>query len=110
MTISTAQIFRQGINAILSQQEGLSRTQAEIASGKRIQTPSDDPSGAAKILDIEEQIATAEQHLRNGEFALTELYLEEGAMTGAQNVLQRVRELMIQANNEIGRASCRERV
>ena len=108
MTISTAQIFRQGINAILSQQEGLSRTQAEIASGKRIQTPSDDPSGAAKILDIEEQIATAEQHLRNGEFALTELYLEEGAMTGAQNVLQRVRELMIQANNDSQSESTRQ--
>lgn len=108
MTISTTQIFRQGINAILSQQEGLSRTQAEIASGKRIQTPSDDPSGAVKILDIEEQIATAEQHLRNGEFARTELYLEEGAMTGAQNVLQRVRELMIQANNDTQSESTRQ--
>ena len=108
MTISTTQIFRQGINAILSQQEALSRTQAEIASGKRIQTPSDDPSGAVKILDIEEQIATAEQHLRNGEFARTELYLEEGAMTGAQNVLQRVRELMIQANNDTQSESTRQ--
>ena len=108
MTISTTQIFRQGINAILSQQEGLSRTQAEIASGKRIQTPSDDPSGAVKILDIEERIATAEQHLRNGLFARTELALEEGAMTGAQNVLQRVRELMIQANNDTQSESTRK--
>ena len=108
MTISTTQIFRQGINAILSQQEGLSRTQAEIASGKRIQTPSDDPSGAVKILDIDEQIATAEQHLNNSQFARTELSLEEGAMTGAQNVLQRVRELMIQANNDTQSESTRQ--
>lgn len=100
MTISTAQIFRQGINVILDQQEGLAHTQLQIASGKRIQTPSDDPSGAVKSIDIQEQIATAEQHLRNGQFARTELSLEEGAMTGAQNVLQRVRELMIQANND----------
>ena len=108
MTISTTQIFRQGINAILSQQEGLSRTQAEIASGKRIQTPSDDPSGAVKILDIDEQIATAEQHQNNSQFARTELSLEEGAMTGAQNVLQRVRELMIQANNDTQSESTRQ--
>ncbi len=100
MTISTTQIFRLGINAILDQQEGLARTQLQIASGKRIQTPSDDPSGAVKVIDIQEQIATAEQHLRNGQFARTELSLEEGAMTGAQNVIQRVRELMIQANND----------
>lgn len=100
MTISTTQIFRLGINAILDQQEGLARTQLQIASGKRIQTPSDDPSGAVKTIDIEEQIAAAEQYLRNGQFARTELSLEEGAITGAQNVLQRVRELMIQANND----------
>jgi flagellar hook-associated protein 3 FlgL len=108
MTISTTQIFRQGINTILDQQEGLSRTQLEIASGKRIQTPSDDPSGAVKVIDIQEQIATAEQHLRNGQFARTELSLEEGAMTGAQNVLQRVRELMIQANNDTQSESTRQ--
>ncbi|MBQ0720116.1 MAG: flagellar hook-associated protein FlgL [Gammaproteobacteria bacterium] len=108
MTISTTQIFRQGINAVLDQQEGLSRTQLEIASGKRIQTPSDDPSGAVKSIDIKEQIATAEQHLRNGDFARTELSLEEGAMTGAQNVLQRVRELMIQANNDTQSESTRQ--
>ena len=100
MTISTTQIFRLGINSILDQQEGLARTQLQIASGKRIQTPSDDPSGAVKVIDINEQIATAEQHLRNSQFARTELSLEEGAMTGAQNVIQRVRELIIQANND----------
>ena len=100
MTISTAQIFRQGVNAILEQQESLTRTQQQIASGKRIQRPSDDPSGAVKVIDIEEQIAVTDQHLRNDGFARTELFLEEGAMQGAVNVLQRVRELMIQANND----------
>ena len=100
MTISTTQIFRQGINAILEQQESLTRTQLQIASGKRIQTPSDDPSGAVKVIDIEEQVAVTDQYLRNDGFARTELFLEEGAMAGAVNVLQRVRELMIQANND----------
>ncbi|OUS16790.1 flagellar hook-associated protein 3 [Gammaproteobacteria bacterium 50_400_T64] len=100
MTISTAQIFRLGVNAILEQQESLTRTQQQIASGRRIQKPSDDPSGAVKVLDIEEQIAVTDQHLRNDGFARTELFLEEGAMQGAVNVLQRVRELMIQANND----------
>lgn len=110
MTISTMQIFRQGVNAILSQQEGLLRTQAEIASGKRIQTPSDDPSGAVKVLDIEEKIATAEQHLRNALVGRTELSLEENAMIGAQNVLQRIRELMIQANNDTQSESSRQSI
>lgn len=107
MTISSAQIFRQGIGSILEHQEGLARTQLQISSGKRILNPSDDPSGAVKTLDIQEQISTANQHLRNDQFARTELYLAEGAMTGAQNVLQRVRELMIQANNDTQSESTR---
>ncbi len=107
MTISTTQIFRLGINAILEQQEGLSRTQVQIASGKRIQTPSDDPSGAVKVIDIEEQIAITGQYLRNDSFARAELFLEEGTMAGSVNVLQRVRELMIQANNDTQSESTR---
>ncbi|OUS10616.1 flagellar hook-associated protein 3 [Gammaproteobacteria bacterium 54_18_T64] len=108
MTLSTSQIFRQGIGAVLAQQEGLARTQLEIASGKSILTPADDPSGAVRVIDIKEQIGTVEQYLENGAFARTELALEEGALKAAENVLQRVRELMLQANNDSQTTSTRQ--
>src|SRR5581483_8253631 len=52
MRISTAQIYDRGVNAIDQQQSALSRTQQQIASGKRITVPSDDPIGSAQALAL----------------------------------------------------------
>jgi len=52
MRISTAQIYDRGVNAIDQQQATLSRTQQQIASGKRITVPSDDPIGSAQALTL----------------------------------------------------------
>lgn len=100
MRLSTNQIFRQGVSAILDQQSKLAQTQQQISSGKRINKPSDDPAGAARVLDIKQQIATVEQYGRNADLAKTQLALEENALVGVENILQRVRELAIQANND----------
>lgn len=100
MRLSTSQIFQQGVNAILDQQSKLSKTQLEVSSGKRINQPSDDPAGAARVLDIEEQIATVKQYEKNANLARTRLALEEDTLVGVENILQRVRELTVQGNND----------
>jgi flagellar hook-associated protein 3 FlgL len=100
MRISTSQIFRQGISAILDHQHNLSQTQQQISTGKRINKPSDDPTGVARLLEIKEQIATVGQYERNANFAKTQLSLEENALVGIANILERVRELTIQASND----------
>jgi len=97
--VSTLQIYQSGISNILERQAELARTQQELASGKRIQSPSDDPSGAVKILDIEEDIRLVDQYQRNASLAQGQLAIEETALVGVNNVLQRVRELSVQANN-----------
>ncbi|MCV6605989.1 MAG: flagellar hook-associated protein FlgL [Porticoccaceae bacterium] len=101
MRLSTSQIFQQGINAILDQQAKLSKTQLQISTGQRINTPSDDPGGAVQILDFADQIATVEQYKRNGNAAETQLQLEENVLTNMGNTLQRVRELLVQGNNDV---------
>ncbi|MGS2724139.1 flagellar hook-associated protein FlgL [Porticoccus sp. GXU_MW_L64] len=101
MRLSTSQIFQQGINAILDQQARLNQTQLQISTGQRINTPSDDPSGAVQILDFNDQIATIEQYRRNASAAETQLQLEENVLTGFGNNLQRVRELLVQGNNDV---------
>ena len=100
MRISTSQIFRQSIGGILDRQLQLNQTQLQISTGKRIDRPSDDPVGAARILDIREQIATVNQYQSNANLANTQLNLEENALDGVENVLQRVRELVIQSKND----------
>ena len=100
MRLSTSQIFRQSIGGILDRQLQLNQTQLQISTGKRIARPSDDPVGAARILDIKEQMATVNQYQRNADLANTQLNLEENALNGVENVLQRVRELALQAKND----------
>tara|TARA_R110000787_G_scaffold107614_1_gene215649 strand:+ start:9670 stop:10872 length:1203 start_codon:yes stop_codon:yes gene_type:complete len=101
MRLSTNQIFQQGVTAILNQQSKLSETQLQLSTGKRINKPSDDPAGAARVLDIKAQIATVEQYERNGNLAITQLSLEENALVGVENILQRVRQLTVQGSNDV---------
>lgn len=99
MRVSTALIHRQGLQSILKQQEDLLRVQNELATGKKILSPSDDPSGAARITDINEALNQINQFGENAGYATQQLNLEETTLTSSNLVLQRVRELAIQAAN-----------
>lgn len=99
MRLSSVQIFQQGITAILDQQSKLHETEQQLATGRRVLKPSDDPVAAVQILDLEEDLAVVDQHQRNGELAEGQLAQEEDALVQVGAVLQRVRELVVQANN-----------
>lgn len=99
MRVSTSQMFNLGLNAILSQQSGVAKTQLQVATGKRILTPSDDPAGAKQILDLNETLELTRQYQINADTATSRLALEDSVLDGVTNLLQRVRELAIQGNN-----------
>ncbi len=100
MRISTAQLFRQSVDAMLEQQSKLSQTELQLASGKRILNPSDDPSATVRILDLQEAQQRLIQFQRNADVATARLDQEETALLGMENLLQRVRELAVQGNND----------
>ncbi len=100
MRISTAGMQQQAINAILDQQSELARTQLQIASGRRISKPSDDPIGSQRILELDAVLERLGQFRINAEMVQARLGLEENALAGSSEVLQRVRELVIQASND----------
>ena len=97
--ISTLQIFQSGVSTILARQEELARTQQELAAGRSILSPEDDPAGAIQILDIEEDLRQVDQFQRNSNLAESQLSLEDTTLSNVVSVLQRVRELTVQANN-----------
>lgn len=99
MRLSSVQIFQQGISAILTQQSKLNETEQQLATGRKVLTPSDDPVAAVQILDITEDLALVDQYQRNGNLAEGQLALEETVLGEVGNVIQRVRELVLQANN-----------
>jgi flagellar hook-associated protein 3 FlgL len=80
-------------------QAALDQTQRQISTGRRILTPSDDPIAASRALEIRESVGRLEQFDRNANIASNRLSQEEAALGSVNNVLQRVRELALQANN-----------
>jgi flagellar hook-associated protein 3 FlgL len=100
MRIGTLQLFRQGVNSILDQQTQLARTQLQLASGKRITAPADDPTGSAQLLGISESVKVTEQYQRNINHVRSRLELEDTALGSVGDALQRARELTVQALND----------
>jgi flagellar hook-associated protein 3 FlgL len=97
--ISTAGMHSAAIAQMLLQQAKLSVTQSQVASGKRVQSPADDPIASTQILDLQRARAQNEQFGKNSVAATNRLQTAESALTDVGTVLQRVRELAIQANN-----------
>ena len=100
MRIGTLQMFRQGLNSMLDQQTQLIRTQQQLSSGKRINNPSDDPTGAAQLIGLSESLKITDQYQRNIDAVRTRLELEDTALGSVGDALQRVRELMVQGLND----------
>lgn len=98
--ISSAGQHYRALNALLQQQSRLARTQEQVASGKRVVTPSDDPVGATRIQELSRQIAASEQFLRNNDAARSRLSLEEQTLADAGTAIHRIRELVIEASSD----------
>ena len=99
MRVSTAQIFQQGLDGILRQQGRLNATQLQLSTGRKINSPSDDPVGAARLQEIERAVQVQEVYDRNVSRTRQRLQVEESAIKDAGNLIQRVRELTVQASN-----------
>ena len=99
MRVSTLGAFRHGLELMQRLQSALDHTQRQISTGRRILTPSDDPIASARAVDVRESIARLEQFDRNANIATNRLAQEEVALQAVTDVLQRVRELGLQASN-----------
>jgi flagellar hook-associated protein 3 FlgL len=110
MRISTAQMAKQGVNSLLDRQTDLAKTQLELATGYKINKPSDDVLGTTQVLALEKVMETHKQYVDNAGLAEHRLQLEETALTQGADLLQRVRELAVQADNPTLTASQRAKL
>ncbi len=99
MRVSTAHFTQQNIQQMARLGAQVAKTQLQVASGQRIQVPSDDPLGSAQMLRLQDQIDTRATYLANLDSADTQLSLEDGVLAQATDVLQRVTELTLQAGD-----------
>jgi len=99
MRISTAQIYNAGVSGIDQQQSTLSHTQQQIASGRRIQTPSDDTIAASQALTLSQAKDRITQYGDNIAAAKDALGLNDSVLSQVTDVLQSLRTLVVQAGN-----------
>ncbi len=99
MRVSTNMIYARGVAQMQMQTEGLLRSQQQVASGRRILTPSDDPIGAARALELTQSKAVNLQFKSNQGNAQDHLNLLENRLVGVQDALQYVRSRAVQAGN-----------
>lgn len=100
MRISDPMRFQMAFDGLTRPRERLGRIQEQVTSGKTINRPSDDPSGAAHVLDLQETLANIEQYRRDADRGNTLLGSAEAALASAENVLVRMRELAVQMAND----------
>lgn len=99
MRISTLQAFNNGVNGIQRNYANATRTQEQISTGNRILTPADDPVASVRLLQLEQQQNVLSQYDSNLTAAKNSLTQEEVTLNSVNTVLQRVRELTVQAGN-----------
>ena len=99
MRISTNMIFDQSVGALQQQSASLLHTAQQIASGRKILTPADDPVASARALDVSQSRSVNAQFTTNQGYAEDALKLVEGQLTGAGDILQYARDRVLEAGN-----------
>lgn len=100
MRISTNEMQRQALNSLLDQQYKLNRSQQQLSTGLRFSSPSEDPIAAVNVMGLEESLKTTQQYQDNAIVAKRRLSIEENALAELEAKMQRIRQLMVQANND----------
>ncbi len=100
MRITNNMLINNMINNIGRNLVRMSRYQDQLATGKKITVPSDDPVVAARALKLRTDVAEVEQYKRNVKDAQSWLDITEDALANIGDVVHRARELAVQASNQ----------
>ncbi|MBR9911604.1 MAG: flagellar hook-associated protein 3 [Gammaproteobacteria bacterium] len=99
MRISTLQMYTVANSSIGEANREIAKTQTQISTGQRVLTPADDPVAAVKMMELDHNLARLEQYQKNIDIAENNLSLEESTLDSVLNLIQRVREVAVQAGN-----------
>ena len=97
--------IKTNIAALVAQQSMANQTNKSeqaverLSSGLRINSASDDAAGSAIASKMESQVRSLGVAIRNSHDAISMTQTAEGALGEMENILQRVRELSVQAGN-----------
>lgn len=107
MRVSTANRYEAAVDSLQRRQRDMAEAQTAMTNGKRINKPSDDPTGAARAerAHIANERITSEQRLVDA--SRNAMVLAESALGQASELMQSARETLVSAGN--GSYSAKER-
>jgi flagellar hook-associated protein 3 FlgL len=95
-------------------QERLATAQSQVAGGKRIEKPSDDPLGAERAMRLNDQLESTGAYRTAVDESRSWLDASDSALSSLSEVVQHVRELTLQAANgstsDAGRQSIKAQI
>jgi flagellar hook-associated protein 3 FlgL len=99
MRISTAWMYQQQLSTMLNQQGALAQTQNQVSTGFAINVASDNPTGAAQVVELSHILAQNTQYTSNINAANTRLSTESTTLTTVNNLLSSVNDIGLGAIN-----------
>ena len=78
----------------------LEKSTEQLSTGLRINSASDDSAGLAISENMRTQISGLDTALKNSQDGISLLQTAEGAMSQTNSMLQRMRDLVLQASND----------
>ena len=98
-------VINTNVKSLIAQQSltvnnrALSKTMEQLSTGKRINSASDDAAGLSISNKMTAQVRGLNQAVRNANDAISMIQTAEGSLNEVSNMLQRMRELAVQASN-----------
>jgi flagellar hook-associated protein 3 FlgL len=99
--ITTDMVIGSTLADINSAQVAMTRAQDELSSGKSILEPSDNPYGASQAISLQSSLDGLGSYERSAKDGTSWLNTSASALTSIGSQVQRVRELVLQASNDI---------
>lgn len=99
MRVSTAQFYRQSALQMSSKSSDVNEQMAYLSSGKRVLTAKDDAVQFGTLAGYKESLVNIEKYQRNITQAVSHNSLQEIVFADAENILNNIRDVMLQANN-----------
>ncbi|MED5295077.1 MAG: flagellar hook-associated protein FlgL [Pseudomonadota bacterium] len=99
MRISTVTMFDQSVSSLNRQQSDFMHLSQQLATGRRVVNPSDDPQAASRAVSVSQAQAVTQQYTDARVSARNALSQEESVLNSVSDALASAKTLVIQAAN-----------
>ena len=110
MRVTTGMAQRHVLTDLRRVQERLATAQSQVSGGKRIEKPSDDPLGAERAMRLNDQLESTSAYRTAVDESRSWLDATDTALGSLGDIVQRARELTLQAANGATTAAGRQSI